>query len=143
MSPRTSPVATTHAAMMDQPSQVRVTAHLQEWSRTIGLRAAVLSSVDGFAQAQSGTETAHGERLAAMTSAMLGLAGAVGRELKLGVMEVLILEAGQGKVLMLHLPARPAPLLLMAACDRDRLTGNVLWSAKECGQKILAELGGT
>lgn len=42
-----------------------------------------------------------------MTSAMLALAAAVGRELSLGELEVLMLEAGEGKVLMLALPCTP------------------------------------
>lgn len=105
-----------------------------------GVRTAVLATVDGFALVQA-PATASGERLAAMTSAMLALAAAVGRELALGELEMLMLEAGEGKVLMLALPAAHAPLLLMAACDTRSVIGNVLWSAKECGQKILAGLG--
>ena len=122
-------------------AQTRIVSHLCEWEQGSGLRSAVLASVDGFALAQASAEAGSGDHLAAMTSAMLGLAGAVSRELKLGAMDVLILEAVAGKVLMLRLDAKPVPLLLMAGCDRDCLTGNVLWSAKECGRKILAELG--
>lgn len=109
--------------------------------RVEGVRSVVLASVDGFAIVQAGAQ-GNGERLAAMTSAMLALAAAVGRELALGELQTLMLEAGEGKVLMLALPAEPAPLLLMAACDRRSVIGQVLWSARECGQAVLAELGG-
>jgi predicted regulator of Ras-like GTPase activity (Roadblock/LC7/MglB family) len=121
--------------------QARIDAQLRAFVEAIdGVRTAVLATVDGFALVQA-PATASGERLAAMTSAMLALAAAVGRELALGDLEVLMLEAGEGKVLMLALPAPGAPLLLMAACDTRSVIGNVLWSAKECGQKILAGLG--
>ena len=35
------------------------------------------------------------------------------------------------------------PFLLMAACDHRSVIGNVLWSAKECGRNVLAELDGS
>ncbi len=31
----------------------------------------------------------------------------------------------------------------MAACDQRSVIGQVLWQSRECGQAILAELGGT
>ena len=115
---------------------------LQQFAdRVEGVRSVVLASVDGFALVQAGT-TGNGERLAAMTSAMLALAAAVGHELQLGPLQTLMLEAGQGKVLMLALPAPHASLLLMAGCDQRSVIGQVLWNARECGQAILAELGG-
>lgn len=110
--------------------------------RVTGIRTAVLSSVDGFALVSAGVD-GRGERLAAMTSAMLALAAAVGRELVLGDLQTLMLEADDGKVLMLSIQ-RPgsAPLLLMAACDQRSVMGQVLWQTRECGQAILAELRG-
>ncbi|WMJ70733.1 roadblock/LC7 domain-containing protein [Stenotrophomonas sp. 24(2023)] len=110
--------------------------------RVPGIRTAVLSSVDGFALVSAGGQ-GRAERLAAMTSAMLGLAAAVGRELAQGDLQTLMLEADGGKVLMLSMP-RPgsAPLLLMAACDQRSVMGQVLWQTRECGQAILAELRG-
>jgi predicted regulator of Ras-like GTPase activity (Roadblock/LC7/MglB family) len=108
-----------------------------------GVRTVVLASVDGFALVSAGAE-GRGERLAAMTSAMLALAAAVGRELVLGDLQTLMLEAAGGKVLMLAIQAEGrAPLLLMAACDQRSVIGQVLWQSRECGQAILAELGGS
>lgn len=122
----------------------RVLPSMQRFvDRVEGVRTVVLASVDGFALVQAGAH-GNGERLAAMTSAMLGLAGAVGRELALGQLQTLMLEADEGKVLMLALPTTAGtPLLLMAGCDQRSVIGQVLWSARECGQAILAELGGT
>ena len=55
-----------------------VSTRLQEFTASVdGVRAAVVASVDGFALAHSATEQTSGERLAAMTSAMLALATAV------------------------------------------------------------------
>jgi predicted regulator of Ras-like GTPase activity (Roadblock/LC7/MglB family) len=132
------------ARRLDPAVRDRVAQHLQAFADTLnGVRSAVLASVDGFALVPAAGSHGNGERLAAMTSAMLALAAAVGRELSLGELEVLMLEAGEGKVLMLALPCAPAPLLLMAACDTRCVTGKVLWSAKECGRNIMAELSGS
>ena len=121
---------------LDQAVRERVVQHLQAFADSLnGVRSAVLASVDGFALVPAAGSHGNGERLAAMTSAMLALAAAVGRELSL--------EAGEGKVLMLALPCTPAPLLLMTACDTRCVTGKVLWSAKECGRNIMAELSGS
>lgn len=118
-----------------------VERYLREFSASVeGVRAAVVSSVDGFSLAQAAGHENSAERLAAMTSAMLALASAVGRELALGKLQVLMLEADEGKVLMLAIPMARAPLLLMTACSQRSVIGNVLWSAKECGRKILVEL---
>lgn len=118
-----------------------VNRRLQEFSATVeGVRAAVVASVDGFALAQSATQSSSGERLAAMTSAMLALASAVGRELSLGTLDVLMLDASEGKVLMQSIPLARGSLLLMAACGQRSVIGHVLWSARECGRKIQAEL---
>jgi hypothetical protein len=123
--------------------RANVERRLREFSESVdGVRTAVVASVDGFALAQSNPSSANGERLAAMTSAMLALAAAIGRELALGQLDVLMLESEGGKVLMLALKTEHAPLLLMAACDHRSVIGNVLWSAKECGRNVLAELGG-
>ena len=119
-----------------------VERYLQQFIGSVeGVRAAVVSSVDGFSLAQAAGHQAGAERLAAMTSAMLALATAVGRELALGKLEVLMLDASEGKVLMLSVPMERGPLLLMAACEQRSVIGNVLWSAKECGRKLLIELG--
>ncbi len=121
-----------------------VDQRLQEFTGSVdGVRAAVVASVDGFALAHSATDQSSGERLAAMTSAMLALATAVGRELTLGTMEVLMLEASEGKVLMQSIPLSRGSLLLMAACGQRSVIGHVLWSARECGRKIQADLSVT
>lgn len=118
-----------------------VIAVLQTFAGSMdGIDHVVLSSIDGFALAQASGDARHGDRLAAMTSSMLGLAVAVGRELALGSLEVLMMDASEGKVLMLSLPTEPRPLLLMVGCNRRAVTGSVLWGAKDCGQKVLAVL---
>lgn len=103
-----------------------------------GIQCAVVASVDGFALAEAADAHGSGERLAAMTSSMLGLAKAVTHELALGTMEILMIEAGEGKVLMLSIAAPGTPLLLMAACSHRTVIGGVLWNARECSLKILS-----
>ncbi|MCC7634273.1 roadblock/LC7 domain-containing protein [Stenotrophomonas rhizophila] len=133
-----------NARHLDEALRERLVGHLRRFTAELnGVRSAVLASVDGFAVVPAVGGHGNGERLAAMTSAMLALAAAVGRELSLGELEVLMLEAGEGKVLMLALPTLPVPLLLMTACDARCVIGKVLWSAKECGRNIMAELSGS
>ena len=132
-----------HQRAFGDRERANVERRLRAFSDSVdGVRAAVVASVDGFALAQSDAASANGARLAAMTSAMLALAAAIGRELSLGQLGVLMLESEGGKVLMLSLRTNGTPLLLMAACDQRSVIGNVLWSAKECGRNILAELDG-
>ncbi|MGN0859252.1 MAG: roadblock/LC7 domain-containing protein [Stenotrophomonas sp.] len=129
---------------LSQQQKVVVGALLQQYASSVdGVRAVVLSSVDGFALADVAGNDNRGQRLAAMTSAMLALAGAVGKELEMGGLQVLMLEALNGKVLMLSLSAGNDTLLLMAACDQRSVIGNVLWSARECGQRVVETLAGT
>jgi len=129
---------------LGERERANVERRLREFSDAVdGVRTAVVASVDGFAVAQSNPASANGERLAAMTSAMLALAAAIGRELSLGQLGVLMLESEHGKVLMLSLRTEREPFLLMAACDHRSVIGNVLWSAKECGRNVLAELDGS
>ena len=129
---------------MDEALKQRMAAHLGAFCSDIsGVRNAVIASVDGFALVSASNGQGKGERLAAMTSAMLALAAALGRELSLGQLGVLMLEAEDGKVLMLSLRTEREPFLLMAACDHRSVIGNVLWSAKECGRNVLAELDGS
>ncbi|AUI08393.1 MULTISPECIES: roadblock/LC7 domain-containing protein [Stenotrophomonas] len=96
-----------------------------------GIQALVVASTDGFALAQAGPKSHVADRLAAMTSSMLGLASALGRELHFGELDTLILDAANGKVLMLAIPGNQ-PRLLMTACDHSCVIGNVLWHAKQC-----------
>ncbi|KRG78403.1 hypothetical protein ABB30_03550 [Stenotrophomonas ginsengisoli] len=129
---------------LSQQQHAQISALLQQYVSSVdGVRSAVLASVDGFALAEVAGNDRSGQRLAAMTSAMLALAGAVGRELELGDLKVLMLEALNGKVLMLSLNAGQTSVLLMAACDQRSVIGNVLWSARECGEKLMETLAGT
>jgi predicted regulator of Ras-like GTPase activity (Roadblock/LC7/MglB family) len=96
-----------------------------------GIQAIVVASADGFALAQAGPKGNVADRLAAMTSSMLGLASALGRELRFGELDTLILDAADGKVLMLAIPGKQ-PRLLMTACDHSCVIGNALWHAKQC-----------
>lgn len=128
-------------SLVSQPGAQRVQEHLRKFANDVeGIESAVVASVDGFALAAVAQRNHNGDRLAAMTSSMLALANAIGRELVLGDLEVLMIDASHGKVMMLSIPKIQPPLLLMAACSRTSIMGSVLWRAKECGQKIQAVL---
>lgn len=100
-----------------------------------GIGAAVVATADGFALAAAADGTAGPERLAALTSSMFALAVAVAKELGLGELGSLVLEAAAGKVMMLTIPAS-TPLVLMVSCCDAALIGNVLWRAKQAAADI-------
>ncbi len=118
------------------PANPRLDPHLSRLVAAVdGLSGVVVASLDGFALAQVGRADGAAERLAAMTSSMLGLANALGRELEIGVLDTLMLDAQDGKVLMLTIPSQPTRLL-MAACTQDCVMGQILWHAKQCVRAI-------
>lgn len=122
------------------PVRQRVDAYLNTLVHDVdGLMGVVVASLDGFALAQIGREEDTVSRLAAMSSSMLALAEALGRELVIGPLGALILEAAHGKVLMLTVPVQP-PQLLMVACDQTSAMGQVLWHAKQCARRLAATL---
>ncbi|KGI77490.1 roadblock/LC7 domain-containing protein [Oleiagrimonas soli] len=106
----------------------------------VGIRSAVVASVDGFAIAHASVSQVSEEKLAAMTSSMLALASAIGRELAMGRLQTLMLDADIGKVLMLTIDTPREPLLLMVACSQKSVMGKVLWAARECAKEISATL---
>jgi len=125
------------AMQIPGPLVERIQQELDAFAAALpGLRNAVVASIDGFPVAEASGADGRGERLAAMTSSMLALAKAVARELALGEMELLIIEAGEGKVLMLSIPTSTRPLLLMAACTQRSVIGDVLWKARNCSRNI-------
>jgi predicted regulator of Ras-like GTPase activity (Roadblock/LC7/MglB family) len=122
------------------PANPRLDVHLSALVAAVdGVSGVVVASLDGFALAQVGRADGAAERLAAMTSSMLGLANALGRELDIGVLDTLLLDAEHGKVLMLTIPAQPTRLL-MAACNQDCVMGQILWHAKQCVRAIAAAM---
>ncbi|GAB3041004.1 MULTISPECIES: roadblock/LC7 domain-containing protein [Oleiagrimonas] len=129
---RDTPVSTQHADLQKHLDTLA--------SGLVGIRAAVVASVDGFAIAHSSTSQVSEEKLAAMTSSMLALASAIGRELALGELQALMLDAENGKVLMLAISSAREPLLLMVACSQKSVMGKVLWAARECAREIAATL---
>ncbi|WP_448130240.1 roadblock/LC7 domain-containing protein [Stenotrophomonas rhizophila] len=116
---------------MRNPPNPLLEQHLNSLVAAVdGLSGVVVASLDGFALAQVGRADGAAERLAAMTSSMLGLANALGRDLDIGVLDTLMLDAEHGKVLMLTIPSQPMRVL-MAACNQDCVMGQILWHAKQ------------
>lgn len=118
-----------------------VEEHLRQFAAAApALGAAVVASADGFLLAQVAGKMGAAERLAAMTSTMLAVAAAMGRELALGQCDVLTLQARAGQVLMLSLPMERRSLLLMATCaDREQLEATIA-TAREYGRRLALKL---
>lgn len=102
-----------------------------------GIRSCVLASADGFVVAEANLQDAAGEKLAAMSSSMVGLATAIARELSFGALETLVLDACDGKVVMLAIPAPDRDLVMLVSCGSSSTLGHVLYSARTASSSII------
>jgi uncharacterized protein len=79
-------------------------------------------------------------RLAAMTSSLVALAGAISREANAGECRDLVIDGGTGRVLMMDVPQVDGKLLLTVLCAPTGTLGQVLWAARHCRRDIGARL---
>lgn len=112
-----------------QVVEAAMAAFDEQSAKLPGLRVALLSTPDGFeiASRQAQGEQ-NSERLAAMTSSLMAMARAVGREVNYSGCNRLIFEAEHGVVIVQAVPAT-FPSLLCLVLDPDTVLGTALWSA--------------
>lgn len=101
-----------------------------------GIRLCVIASADGFVMAEVNERGESGERLAAMSSSMVGLASAISEELSFGELDTLVMDSAMGKVIMLSAPTAKQDLALLASCTNDVTIGQVLYNAKSSVKQI-------
>ena len=102
-----------------------------------GILTCVLASADGFVIAEANLQSSNGEKLAAMSSSMIGLAAAIAQELSLGALDALVMDAFAGKVVMLSVPTSKADLVLLVSCGAAGTIGHVLYSAKAAAKNVI------
>lgn len=104
--------------------------------RTPGIVAAQVCTIDGFEIAGMDANVESQRRLAAMVSAIHALGAAIVTESRLGECTNLILEATEGKTLMMSIPGSSGRLLLAAIGAKDLLFGHFHAACKSCCEEI-------
>lgn len=97
---------------------------------------ALVSSIDGFEIASRLRPSLSPATLSAMTSSQLALGEAICGEAAIGACLNVVIEADQGRVLMLDIPNRSRKLLLTVLCGDNAPLGSVLWPVRRCAQEI-------
>ncbi|MGD8785260.1 MAG: roadblock/LC7 domain-containing protein [Thioalkalispiraceae bacterium] len=106
-------------------------------SHTEDISAAIISSVDGLAQAQKLDSDMDEQRFAAMSSALLALSDNLADEGKKGRTDNVLIEGSNGKIFIMH--AGPNYLLTVFTRDNANL-GMSLAFAKQAIEQIEALL---
>lgn len=101
-----------------------------------GIMICVIASADGFVMAEVNERGESGERLAAMSSTMVGLASAISEELNFGGLDALVMDSAKGKVIMLAVSTPKQDLALLASCNSEATIGQVLYNAKASVKRI-------
>jgi predicted regulator of Ras-like GTPase activity (Roadblock/LC7/MglB family) len=127
----------THAQEADRDLLPHLNALVSGHKEVLG---ALVSTVDGFEVAANVRATASVKKLAAMTSSLLALAEAMSQESEVGHCVDLVIEAGDGMVLMMDVPNEHRKLLLTVLCNKSATLGSVLWAARNTRNEICAEM---
>lgn len=99
-------------------------------SHNRGVRAALLASIDGFEVAYAGDLNCSPSNLAAMASSMLSLSIAMANETSLDPCKNLVIEAQQGRMLVMSVPSEKQPMILTVLTKEDVSFGQLLLDAK-------------
>lgn len=114
-------------------------SHLQWFvSQTGGVTAALVATTDGFEVSSVLHQTLSAEKMAAMTSSILALGEAVLSEADLSDCQNVVIESGDGLIVMLAIGDARKELLLSVIADRNAMLGQVLWAARRCCADIRA-----
>ena len=107
-----------------------------------GVAGALVSTVDGFPVAARLQQLESAPRLAAMSSSLVAVAEAISGDAQVGECQDLVIDASEGRVLLMDVPHPGSKLLLMVLCTPKATLGQVLWAARHCRRDISARLAG-
>ncbi|WP_157956633.1 roadblock/LC7 domain-containing protein [Dyella sp. C11] len=96
----------------------------------------LVSTVDGFRVAAMLTGELSAEKLSAMASSLLAINEAVCQESSLGECRDLVIEASQGRILLMDIPHPAQKLILTVLCRAKVTMGQVLWAARGCRESL-------
>ncbi|MCB1605632.1 MAG: roadblock/LC7 domain-containing protein [Xanthomonadales bacterium] len=100
------------------------------------IEGALVSTIDGFDIAAQLPPTISASKLSAMASSQLALAEALCAETRVNTCKNIVIEAGQGNILVMDIPNRRQRLLLTAISGSDTTLGKLLWNLHECADAI-------
>jgi predicted regulator of Ras-like GTPase activity (Roadblock/LC7/MglB family) len=100
----------------------------------------LISTVDGFEIASKLSPGLSAAKLAAMTSSLLALSGAMCAETANGTCRDLVIDADAGRVLLMELPHRNQNLVLAVLCTGKVTLGQVLWAVRSCREDLSRRL---
>jgi uncharacterized protein len=95
-----------------------------------GIKAAVVSTADGFELSAVVFNAAQTSRLAAMASSISALGVVVGEESKLGECKSILIEAQEGFLVVISAPSPSLPMTLSLIAGSDAVVGQVLHYGK-------------
>jgi predicted regulator of Ras-like GTPase activity (Roadblock/LC7/MglB family) len=106
-----------------------------------GIERALIATPDGFEVAfATRGKRFNAARLAAMSSSILAVGGAMAGELRLGACRNVVVDAEQGLLVLFTIPCTRAQLVLSALAPRDSTLGLVLVATRACAQNIARQL---
>lgn len=120
------------------PTLVQV-AHQQVASfatSTPGVMRVVLTTADGFEITSFHTEKATSAKLAAISSSLQALAEALAREAQLNDVQDVIVQTGNGVMLVKGIGGTKPALTLAVFAGNTAVLGHLLWAAKTCCHAI-------
>lgn len=134
MMARPRPLGRTHAAIC----QFQLDALVEKAPQ---VRGALVSTVDGFDVAANVRKPLSPARLSAMASSLLALGEAVSSESDTGICKDIVIDASDGRVLIMDVPFAAQKLLLTVLSDSAATLGQILWAARDCRNEIIRQLG--
>jgi len=129
---------------MDTQKNKAVAAVCQEYLDKLhadhkGILAALIASADGFHLAAIQSVIGE-ERLAAMSSSMHALGTEIVNEAKLKKCYDVVIEAAEGKVLMLNVPFADEDLIMTVVANEAMVFGHLLFSCRQTAERISEKL---
>lgn len=101
-----------------------------------GIKAALISTEDGFEVASRVENTAQVSRLSAMASSLAALGALAGEESSLGSCGSLVMEAAQGYIAIVQIRRADVSLIMSVVTGRDAIIGQVLYFSKQMANTL-------
>lgn len=127
-----SPELKVAAVALATPANAAKTAIQRFMTRQEYLEGVILASVDGLIIASVMRESGPTSKLAAMASALLGLCDAAAAESAIGESEQLVIEARDGRLVVMTLRLEGKPCVLMTIAGPAQSLGKIIWAARQC-----------
>jgi predicted regulator of Ras-like GTPase activity (Roadblock/LC7/MglB family) len=122
---------------INPPDRNRCATALDQLLRTgEDISAALLATRDGRPYLERSRIPQYGGRFAAMSSSLVALGHSVLRELGASPLDHILIEGGEGKLIVTSVPGSAGLLILSVLATRDARLGLVLSRSKICVQAV-------